>query len=118
MELLTCRTRGAAAQVIHTTLKITRKGAQLGRRTGDEGIWEPFGATVPYPITEKLGDSAAYLHVEIEALGDLWIARFHGREVGAIPDDRTQFLSEVCVTTNSGKVRIESAILEGLKKVE
>ena len=118
MELLTCRTRGPADQAIHTTLKITRKGAQLGRRTGDERIWEPFGATVPYPITEKLGDSAAYLHVEIEALGDLWIARFHGREVGAIPDDRTQFLSEVCVTTNSGKVRIESAILEGLKKVE
>ena len=117
-EILVCKSRGPAERAEFYTVRIRRSGVQLGRKTGERGAWEPTGVTVAYPTAEQLGDSSPYLPVEIEALGDRWHAKFQAFELGAIPDDGTLGLTEVNFAVSGGALRIESVILEGLKRVE
>jgi len=118
VEVPICKSRGPADRAIVHSVKIQRRGVQLGRKTGDRGTWEPSGELVPYPTPERLGDSSAYQPLEIDAHGDRWIVRFRTSEVGVIPDDGTLALGEVAFAVIGGQVRIESVVLEGLKPAE
>ncbi len=117
-EILVCKSRGPADRAVFHTVRIRLAGVQLGRKTGERGPWEPTGASVAYPTAEQLGDTSTYLPVEIEALGDRWLAKFRAAELGSIPDDGTLGLAEVNFAVTGGPLRIESVTLEGLKRVE
>jgi len=117
-EILVCKSRAPADRAVFHAVRIRQSGVQLGRKTGERGAWEPTGASVAYPTAEQLGDSSPYLPVEIEALGDRWLVKFQAAELGSIPDDGTFGLAEVNFAVTGGPLRIESVILEGLKRVE
>ncbi|HEY2786849.1 MAG TPA: serine/threonine-protein kinase [Fimbriiglobus sp.] len=97
-------------------LRITRAGgAVLGTRVGSRGEFTPGSEPIPFPPESWFQDRRPYLEVKIDRTAGGWAVWFNGKLVGraAYAADTAD---EFRLFADGGKARIDSAILEPIRK--
>jgi hypothetical protein len=95
-------------------LRVTRGGATLGRRRGDDGPFEPAGGpVVPYPAADD--ERVRYVNVQAERTPGRWAVRFDGRPAGEVRDDGT-LAPDLRLSVDGGRARVEDVQFEELRR--
>ncbi len=98
-------------------VRMTRTdGAVLGTRVGNLGAFTPLSEPIPFPPKTWFEDRRPYLEVKVDRTDAGWVAWFNGVCVGravALADPTTD---EFRIFADGGKARIDSAVLEGIRK--
>jgi hypothetical protein len=98
-------------------LRVTRdEGGVFGTRDGDRGEFRPLGEPVPFPPARWFHDRRPYLEVQVARAGDVWAAWFRGEPAGRAADDGTPKAAEVRLCAVDGKARVDTVLLEELRK--
>ncbi|MBA4187965.1 MAG: hypothetical protein C0467_08090 [Planctomycetaceae bacterium] len=99
------------------SIRIDReKGAVLGVRDGENGLFQPLGPAIPLPTKQQIddGEKGRYSEVRYERAGGRIKAFFVGKPLGEIEEAGTSKLAEVRVVPEGGEVRIDTALVEEL----
>jgi serine/threonine protein kinase len=100
-------------------LRVSRTGgAVFGTKTGDRGTFQPLGDPVPFPPPAWFEGRRPYLEVRVVRAGGAWAVWFNGTAAGRAAADGTPTAAEVRLFADAGRVRVDTVVLEKLRKDE
>jgi eukaryotic-like serine/threonine-protein kinase len=98
--------------------RVTKAGSVLGIKNGDRSAFQPLTGEVAFPPEKALEGRSHYLEVRIDRAGGIWSVRFNGKDAGHVADDGPPKLSEIRLNAEGGMARVDSVILESLRRAE
>ena len=99
-------------------LRVTRSGVSFGMKDGDKTPFQVLGKPLPFPSAKWFKDRRPYPEVQIERSAGTWAVRFNGVEAWRMADAAAPKVREIRLNAENGTARIDSVILEALKRAD